>query len=253
MQLSKLQIITMLLVASNLSYAPEAKANGKSANITAYCNATYNPSGRGLSWRAKYYPGPGQWWCEQATMVGPQTRGGGRKFADPAQICLWAHNTLKVHTHRDMDYAVESNMHCGDHTGLMPSLADMVPASFSLCNDSADAAIGVGYAYKSGSSAAGTSNWKTQGWWEVKKGQCAQFAMPNGADFKGYRGNVRVFGASVKRIFQGRSGPLCVRPNWKFSIDNDDQPQSCKDKKYVLIPTATVKLDGGNERYGFAN
>jgi hypothetical protein len=231
---------------------PQAKAHGKRMNITAYCNAVYNPDGRGPSWRAKYYPGPGQWWCEEATIMGPQMRGGGRKLVTPAKACLRMHRTSRIHTHKRLNYAVETNMHCGEYVGLAPSMADMQPTSLTICNNTSAARLSVGYAFldRRGTYAP---NWRSTGHYVLGRGDCKTIDLPAGHDEGGYRGDLYVYGAHRGGIMPGQGRPMCVWRLGDFERPSADQRNTCTQRGYSMVPTTRIQASVGNVRHAFVD
>lgn len=247
-----LGLVTFAILA--LSYIASAattpaKAHGKPMNITAYCNAVHNSDGRGPSWSAKYYPGPGQWWCEEATIMGPQMRGGRKRRVDPAKACLYMHRTSRIHTHKGLDYAKEANMHCGEYVGLAPSTADMQPASLTICNQTSEAtiAVGVGYLARIGP----PFNWTSTGYWPVERGKCWTFNLPDRPGLKGYRGDAHVFGFHPKAILAGKDRPLCARRGPGFRHSNAQEKGDCPDKGYTMMPTTRLYVRAGDNRHVF--
>lgn len=236
-----------------LAHVPQAQATGKPMNLTAYCNAKHNPSGRGLPWRAKYYPGPGQWWCEQATETGPVSRGGGRKIIDPAQACLFMFDTLTIHTHTDLDPAIERNMHCGVHSGTVPPEAEMRrPAVLVVCNQTRSGGLSFGYALKYAARQS-DSGWHAVGYWEVDQGDCKRITLPQSGDTMGYRGRVLIFGANRQRFFSGEATPICARWGRGFTRRDADNSETCPDKTYSMRQTSHITVRGGENRFAFTD
>jgi len=244
------QLVTLMALSfiSPLT-VPAVNAHGKQMNITAYCSAVYNSNGRGPSWSAKYYPGPGQWWCEEATIMGWQIRGGRKKFVDPAKACLRMHRTSRIHTHKGLNYAIESNMHCGEYVGLAPSRADMLPSSIKICNQTGAAKIaaGIGYLEKVNP----PFNWISTGYWPVERGKCFTMPLPKRPDDAGYRGDAYVFGFHPKAILAGNDRPLCARTGPGFKQRNAHKKSECPSKGYMMTPTTRLSIKAGENIHVF--
>ena len=180
------------------------------------------------------------------------SRGGGRKIIDAAQACLFMHGTLKIHTHRGLDYAVEPNMHCGVHSGLMPSEADMQPASLTLCNNTRAAKLSVGYAYWDRRGRY-TPNWRSKGHWILERGECETFALPTSYDYYGYRGELYVFGGHRGALMPGWGKQMCVWGFGNYEQPSADDSSACTKNGYRMMPTTRVEAVAGEVRHAFSD
>lgn len=125
------------------------------------------------------------------------------------------------------------------------------------CNKSDYKSISIVMAYRMPAYEGSGSRWRSQGWWNVKKGKCANLGLPNYEPGIGYEDVMFLYATTPARDEDGNWVDVYAGNALSFCIDNDvfDYPQSrqmdCSGPNQRVATGWEMNVTQGVNRFNF--